>query len=105
MKKYLFLFVFIGIATVALAIPALQDLNYVLQAPPKTNNELSLYQYLNTLYSRWNTLQITTQEPNGNVEANVGNIIVYKNGSIYSLAVEINSPSGTNWTGTTLGGI
>lgn len=87
------------------ASPALQALNYILIAPPKTEDSKSLYQYLNTLYSRWNTLQVTTQEPNGNVDSSYGNIIIYYDGSNYWLAVQTLKPSGTTWKGIKLGAV
>ena len=105
MRNFLFIILFLIIAIKGWGAPVLQDLNYILNAPPKTEDEKSLYQYLNTLYGRWNTIQITIQEPNGNITANYGNIIVYKNGSTFSLAVETTSPSGKTWKGIALGAV
>lgn len=94
---------FVSMSVGVFAAPALQDLDYILQSPPKTLDPLSLYQYLNVIYSRWNTLQVSTQEPNANISANYGNIIIYYDGSNYWLAVQTTAPSGTTWSGVKLG--
>lgn len=104
--RIIFITIFlISISVTVFAVPVLTDLNYILQAPPKTEDSNSLYYYLNTLYQRWNTLQVTTQEPNANIEANYGNIIVYYDGSNYWLSVQTTTPSGTVWKGVKLGAV
>ena len=89
------------------AAPILQDLNYIIQAPPKTEDPNSLYQWIYQIYQRWMQCQITTQEPNGNIDAGVGSLIVYHNTSTaqYYLAVETTSPQGTTWVGILLGSV
>lgn len=92
-------------STTVFAVPLLSSINYALPSPPKDENVLSLYQYLNTLYNRWNTLQVTTQEPNGNVDANYGNIIIYYDGTDYWLSIQTAKPDGTVWKGIKLGAV
>ena len=102
MIKYILIIFLVFLTMNAIAS---SSLNYTIQAPPKSIEDKSLYYYLNTLYSRWNTLQVTEQQPNVNIEGNYGNIIVYKNGATFYLAVETTSPSGTTWQGIALGAI
>lgn len=106
MKKILLILLFVFLfSTTVFAIPVLQDLNYILSTPPKTEDTKSLYNYLNTLYNRWNILQIATTEPNGNIDADVGQQIIYNNSGTYYLAVQTISPHGTVWKGIVLGAI
>lgn len=103
MMKYIFLILFVSFSSTVFAIPLLSDLNYVLQAPPTTENNLTLYTYLNTLYQRWNVLQISIKEPNANIDADYGQNIIYFDGTNYWLAVQTTSPHGENWVGIKLG--
>lgn len=85
--------------------PILQDLNYILPSPPKTEDPNSLYQWIYQIYQRWNVLQSTTQEPNVNIDADVGQNIIYFDGTNYWLAIETTSPHGTTWKGVKLGNV
>lgn len=106
MKKVIITLILLSIFSIGvLAAPLMNSLNYVLQAPPKSEDVRSLYNYLNTLYSRWNQIQVTTQEPNGNVSEPYGSLILYFDGSNYFLAVETKSPNGSIWNGIKLGSI
>ena len=105
MIKYILIIFFVFIGIKAIAAPALQDLDYILQSPPKTEDAKALYDYLNTIYSRWNTMQVSTQEPNGNIGASYGNLIIYYDGSDYWLAIQTKAPSGTVWKGVKLGSV
>lgn len=86
-----------------IAAPLLTSIDYVMPAPPITENALALYQYLNEIYSHWNTMQITTQEPNGNFTDNYGQFICYFDGTNYWIAMETTAPSGTTWVGVKMG--
>jgi hypothetical protein len=105
MKIWMLTICILSFSMTIYAFPVLQALNYILPAPPKTDDAKTTYYYLNTLYSRWNTLQITTQEPNGNVTGNYGQLIIYNNSGTYFLAVETKTPNGAVWKGITLGAI
>ncbi len=97
----LFLFT---LSLIGQASPVMSAINYVLPAPPKTEDARSLYNYLNTLYGRFNQLQVTTQDPNGNIVENYGSTILYVNGSTYILEVQTTSPNGSTWVGINLSG-
>ena len=66
---------------------------------------LGTYQYMYQIYSNWNKIQVTIQEPNGNFQGNYGQLIIYKNGSTFYLATETTSPQGTTWVGVQLGAV
>lgn len=105
MIKYLFIIFFVFISVKVIAAPLLTSIDYVMPAPPKTEDVKSLYMYLNIIYGNWNKLQVTTQEPNVNFNASYGNIIIYYNGTNYYLCVETTAPSGTTWKGVVLGSV
>lgn len=102
---FLLVFIFVYAGKVSSQMTVLGQLNYNLVSPPKTETAQSLYQYLYVLYQRWMELQITTKEPNGNIGASVGSIILYNNSGTYFLAVETADPSGSTWKGIQLGSI
>ena len=104
-KWILIIFIVLFSVRAIASAPAIGSLDYILLSPPKTDDATNLYQYLNTLYNRWNQLQVTTQEPNVNLNANYGNIVVYYDGTNYWLAVETTAPNGTTWVGTKLGSV
>lgn len=101
----LLLIFFISFSTSVFALQSFQDFNYIMPSPPKTEDRKALYNYLNILFNRWNILQLTTTEPNGNLDADIGQLIIYNNAGTYSLAVETTSPHGTVWKGIALGAI
>jgi hypothetical protein len=105
MTKYILIILLLSFSSTVFAIPLLTDLNYVLQAPPTTENPLTLYNYLNTLYQRWNVLQISNKEPNGSIDADYGQNIIYFDGSNYWISIETTIPHGTTWVGTKLGSV
>lgn len=103
MIKYFIIIFLVTLTIKTIASPVLTDFNYVIPAPPKESDDKSLYLYLNNLYNRWNTLQVTTTSPNGNITSNFGNIIIYYDATDYWLAVETTKPKGTTWKGIKLG--
>ncbi len=105
MRIILLLILLISFSATVFAIPVLQDLNYIMPAPPKTEDAKALYNYLNMLFQRWNILQLAVQEPNGNIDADIGQQIIYNNNGTYYLAVETATPHGTTWVGVALGAI
>ncbi len=65
-----------------------------LRAPPKQLDTLGTYNYLNTLYSHFNQLEITTTDPNGSRNGSPGNEVLYYDGVNYLLKSCV---SGTTW--------
>ena len=110
MIKYIFIIFFVFIAVKAIAgtaAPAIVGgFDYVLPAPPKTSDPVSLYQYFNTIYGLWGTIQVTNTAPNGGVvDASYGNIAIYYDGTNYWLCIQTAQPRGANWVGTKLGSV
>jgi hypothetical protein len=103
MKKTLFTIYFLLISGMAWAT-ATSPLNYTITAPPKTEDQQSMYQYMNSLYQRWNVMQVTTTDPNGSVSSDYGALVVYNNGSNYSLRMQTATPNGTAWVADTVDG-
>lgn len=105
MIKYILIILFISISVKVLAAPLLTSVDYVMPAPPISTSTLSLYQYLYNIYQHWNTMQITTQEPNGNFVENYGAFLVYYDGTHYWIAMETTAPSGSTWVGVEMGAV
>lgn len=105
MRNLFLCMLFLSLSTTVFSFPLLTSLNYVLQAPPKDESPLALYSYLNMLYQRWNVLQLSTQEPNGNIDSDYGQQIIYNDGTDFWLAIETTSPHGTTWKGIKLGSV
>lgn len=105
MIKYVLIIFLVFFSLRAVAAPLLTSITYVLPAPPKTENALALYSYLNQIYQHWNTMQVTTQEPNGNFTDNYGQFISYFDGTNYWIAMETAAPSGSTWVGVKMGSV
>lgn len=71
--------------------------NWNLASPSKDPNKTSQYNFDNAMYTHFNQLQVVTTDPNGNRLGNIGDMVMYKNGSTYTPKIEITSPSGTVW--------
>jgi len=70
-----------------------------LQEPPPLPPELrEVYLYLNDVQRHHNNLVITTTNPNGNVRASPGTLLVYNNALSYKLCVNVSTTGvGTVW--------
>lgn len=98
MKKISLLIFFIllqGISYAGISNTATQ--NWALQTPPKDASPLSLYDYMYSLYSHFNQLAVTTNDPNGTRIEQIGSMILYNNSGTFKFCVETNNPSGTVW--------
>jgi hypothetical protein len=105
MIKYLLLIFFMILSVNVMAVPIFSSINYQLQAPPTTNNPTAMYDFMYQIYQRWMDIQVTTQEPNGNITQNRGSVLIYNNNGTYYLAVETSDPSGSTWVGVKLGAV
>lgn len=105
MNKFLLTIMILSICVTVYAFPVMKSLNYTIPSPPKKDDSKFLYDYLNILYQRFNILQVTNKEPNGNINSDIGQIILYNNSGTYYLAVQTISPNGSVWKGIALGAI
>jgi hypothetical protein len=101
MKFLLLILLFIPITCYA-GISNTVSSNWTIQSPPKDANEVSLYNYMYILYSHFNQLEVTTNDPNGVRNTNIGTSIIYNNAGTYKFCVETANPSGTVWKCSTL---
>lgn len=78
--------------------------NWSIQSPPKSNDARDNYNYNNILFNHFNTLQVTTTNPNGNRQGNIGDMVIYQaTGNVYKFEVQVVSPIGKSWQGVNLG--
>jgi len=77
------------------------SMGYVTPEPPKIEDK-STYEYLRTLRNRLNRLDVTTVNPSGSRLGNYGDMILYKDGSTFSLMINVSSPNGNSWKGINL---
>ena len=71
--------------------------NWTFNGPSKDPDKTSQYNFDNSIYTHFNTVQTITSDPNGNRKGNIGETVLYKNVSTYKFEVETASPSGTVW--------
>lgn len=71
--------------------------NWTLLAPPKQLDTLGTYNYLHLLYSHFNQLETTTNNPVGVNTSQIGTMILYNNSGTYKFCVQTANPSGTVW--------
>lgn len=75
---------------------------YVTPEPPKIADN-STYNYVRALRNNLNKPQVVTKNPNGNINGEYGQLMIYNNSGTFYLMVNISSPTGTTWRGILLG--
>lgn len=97
MKIFLIIIVLLISGVCYAGISNMSSLNWTLLAPPKNEDKKGIYDYMYSLYSHFNQLQTTVNDPNTTRNTNIGNMILYNNSGTYKICVETNNPSGTVW--------
>ena len=68
------------------------------EPPPLPKEQRDTYLYLTQLKRHHNNLVITTTNPDGNIRANPGELLVYNNASSYKMCVNVSTTGeGTLW--------
>lgn len=78
--------------------------NWTIPSPPKGNDARDNYNFNNVLSTHFNQLEVVTNNPNGNRQGQIGDMVIYQaTGNIYKFEVQTKSPNGNLWQGVNLG--
>jgi len=70
--------------------------NWEIFTPPPVTNH-NLYNYLYFIYSHFNQAQIVTIDPDGSLEGQAGDYVLYNNSGTWQICFETDQPNGTTW--------